>query len=151
MKSADDHLQPDISKLIVEMQQQPSHWLSRCGHWKTIGILVIQKCHEIPYSLFVSAFVCRFWYKKWPRRKRWAWVWLYTRVQNLQCVEAEKEANLIVGTIRRRIVNKVNETILRLYKCSLRRLLEYYIQIIIAINRTWTNWRKCEQERARCF
>jgi len=25
MKSADDHLQPDISKLTVETQQQPSH------------------------------------------------------------------------------------------------------------------------------
>jgi len=25
MKSADDHLQPDISKLIVEMQQQSLH------------------------------------------------------------------------------------------------------------------------------
>jgi len=25
MKSTDDHLQPDISKLIVQMQQQPSH------------------------------------------------------------------------------------------------------------------------------
>jgi len=25
IKSTDDHLQPDISKFIVEMQQQPSH------------------------------------------------------------------------------------------------------------------------------
>jgi len=25
IKSTDDHLQPDISKLIVEIQQQPSH------------------------------------------------------------------------------------------------------------------------------
>jgi len=40
MTSADDYLQPDISKLMVEMQQQPSHWLSNCGHWKTISISV---------------------------------------------------------------------------------------------------------------
>ena len=65
MKSADDHLQQcdDISKLIVEMQQQPSHWLYHCGHWKTISILLKQKWHEITYnvaySLFVSA-VARF-------------------------------------------------------------------------------------------
>jgi len=25
MQSTDDHLQPDVSKLIVEVQQQPSH------------------------------------------------------------------------------------------------------------------------------
>jgi len=26
MKSTADHLQPDIFKLTIEMQQQPSHW-----------------------------------------------------------------------------------------------------------------------------
>jgi len=36
-----------------------------------------------------------------------------------QCahVEAEKEANLIVSTIWRKILNRVKDTMLRLYKC----------------------------------
>jgi len=33
MKLSDGHLKPDISRQIVEMQQQPSHWLSHCGHF----------------------------------------------------------------------------------------------------------------------
>jgi len=34
-----------------------------------------------------------------------------------QCAHVEAEANLTVGTIRRKIVNRVKDTILRLYKC----------------------------------
>ena len=51
-----------------------------------------------------------------------------------QCphVEAEKEANLTVGSIQRRIVNFVKDTVLRLYKCIVR----YYIQVFISRNRT---------------
>ena len=52
-------------------------------------------------------------------------------------VEVEKEATLSVYRIRRKIVNRVNDTILRLYKCILRPQLEYYMQVIIAIYRTW--------------
>ena len=56
-----------------------------------------------------------------------------------QCphVEAEKEANLTVGSILRRIVNLVKDTVLRLYKCIVRPELEYYIQVFISRNRTW--------------
>jgi len=56
-----------------------------------------------------------------------------------QCahVEAEKEANLTVGSIQRRIVNLVKDTVLRLYKCIVRPELEYYIQVFISRNRTW--------------
>src|SRR6218665_1988881 len=50
---------------------------------------------------------------------------------------SRKESNLTVGTIQRKIVNRVNDTILRLYKCILRLQLEYYMQVIIAIYRTW--------------
>jgi len=39
-------------------------------------------------------------------------------VQNLQAhEEAEREANLTVGWIQRKIVNLVKDTILSLYKC----------------------------------
>ena len=35
-----------------------------------------------------------------------------------QCFEEERKANLAVGTIRRKIVNRVMDAILRLYKSS---------------------------------
>jgi len=44
-----------------------------------------------------------------------------------QCVEADKEANSAVGTIRRKIVISVKDTILMFYKCIVRPQLEYYI------------------------
>jgi len=64
-----------------------------------------------------------------------------------QCVEAEMEANSTVSTIRRKVVNRANDSILMLHKCIVRPQLEYYIQVVIVINpvRTWKNWRKCEQ------
>jgi len=53
--------------------------------------------------------------------------------------EAEKDANLTVGTIQNRIVNLVKNTILRLYKCIVKPELEYYIhvQVVTSRNRTW--------------
>src|SRR6218665_4045720 len=57
-----------------------------------------------------------------------------------QSVEAEKEANSTVGTIRRKIVNSVKDTLrlLRLYKCNVRPQLEYYTQVIQARNQDFT-------------
>src|SRR6218665_146166 len=43
-----------------------------------------------------------------------------------QCLEAEKEANSTVGTIRIKTVNRVKNTILRLCKCIVWPQLEYY-------------------------
>jgi len=41
--------------------------------------------HEIPYSFFMSAFVCLFWPREWLRKK-WTWVWLCTRVQTFKAM-----------------------------------------------------------------
>ena len=57
---------------------------------------------------------------------------------NLLIVEAEMEVNSTVGTLRRKIVNRVKDTISMLYKC-IGYILEYYIQAVITINRTWKN------------
>src|SRR6218665_1239762 len=43
-------------------------------------------------------------------------------------VGAEREANSTVGTIRRKIVNRVNDTIMMLYKC-IGHILEYCIHV----------------------
>src|SRR6218665_728401 len=54
--------------------------------------------------------------------------------------------------IRRKMVNKVKDKILRFYKSFVRLQLEYYIQVVIARNMTWKNLRKSSNRtRARCF
>ena len=68
-----------------------------------------------------------------------------------QCVDTEQEANSTVGKIRRKIVNRVKDTIVRirrLYKPIVRPQLKYYIQVVIARNRTRRNRIKYEQELA---
>ena len=46
-----------------------------------------------------------------------------------QCVEASKKANSTLGMIRRIIVTRDKDTILRLYKTLVRSQLEYCIQV----------------------
>lgn len=48
-----------------------------------------------------------------------------------QCVNAEQEVNLTVGTMRRKklIVKRANDTILRLYECIVILQLEYCIHL----------------------
>src|SRR6218665_1643082 len=46
-----------------------------------------------------------------------------------QCAEASKKANSTLSMIRRTIVTRDKDTILRLYKTLVRPQLEYYIQV----------------------
>jgi len=55
-----------------------------------------------------------------------------------QCahVEGEKEANLTVGTEENSKQSQWYNTEVQMYKCIIRPQLEYYIQVVIARNRT---------------
>ena len=46
-----------------------------------------------------------------------------------QCTEASKKANSTLGMVRRTIVTRDKDTILRLYKTLVRQQLEYCIQV----------------------
>jgi len=69
-----------------------------------------------------------------------------------QCVEAAKETDLTVCIMTRKIVNLTKTTIYWncKYRCIARPQLKHYIlQVVIARNQTWKNW-KCEQELDVC-
>src|SRR6218665_3688619 len=57
-----------------------------------------------------------------------------------QCAEASKKANSTVGMIRRTIVTRDKDTILRLYKSLVRPQLEYCIQV-------WSPYLKQDMEK----
>ena len=57
-----------------------------------------------------------------------------------QCAEASKKANSTVGPIRRTIVTRDKDTILRLYKSLVRPQLEYCIQV-------WSPYLKHDMEK----
>ena len=57
-----------------------------------------------------------------------------------QCPEASKKANLTLGMIRRAIVTRDKDTILRLYKTLVRPQLEYCIQV-------WSPYLKQDMEK----
>src|SRR6218665_959830 len=67
-------------------------------------------------------------------------------------VEAEREANSTVGTIRRKIINRVKDTIMMLYKC-IGHILEYYIQALSGSHYHKPDMDKLKKVRikARCF
>ena len=81
---------------------------------------------------------------------------VFTRVQYLQdnvlIVEAEREANSTVGTIRRKLVNRVKNTISMSYKCILLHRPHF------GILHTGSHYHKPEMDklkkvriRAKCF
>src|SRR6218665_773802 len=57
-----------------------------------------------------------------------------------QCAEASKKANSTLGMIRRTIVTRDKDTILRLYKSLVRTQLEYWIQV-------WSPYLKQDMEK----
>src|SRR6218665_3762761 len=57
-----------------------------------------------------------------------------------QCAEASKKANSTLGMIRRTIVTRNTDTILRLYKSLVRPQLEYCIQV-------WSPYLKQDMEK----
>ena len=69
-------------------------------------------------------------------------------MQDLQgnVLNQKKRLMSTLSKIKKKIVNRITDTILRLHKCIARLQLEYYIQVAIARNRTWRNRKKCEQE-----
>jgi len=69
-------------------------------------------------------------------------VLLYTSVQNLQGNVLKPKRRLIQLLVQyegKYTVNRVKDIMLRLYKCIVWPQLEYYVQVVIAINRTWKN------------
>src|SRR6218665_2721470 len=67
-----------------------------------------------------------------------------------QCAEASKKAHSTLGMIRRTIVTRDKDTILRLYKSLVRPQLEYCIQAWSPYLKQdmglWKKWRKCKEE-----
>src|SRR6218665_1007275 len=63
------------------------------------------------------------------------------------CAEASKKANSTLGMIRRTIVTRDKDTILRLYKTLVKPRLEYCIQVWSPyLKQDMENWRKCKEE-----